>query len=147
MVNKITEVRKAIALAMAGIDNALNTFDIVPDKVVLPAAVVWGPDIDYDKTFQHQSGTSSSDNFRYTVVLLTSRASARAGQEQRDSYLVPTGPTSIKKAIETNLDLQALVDYLDVSEVRDAGPRDANGVPCFASELVVEVCVTNVPDA
>lgn len=146
MVDKITLVAKAIATAMATVEG-LNAFDVVPDKAILPAAVVTGPDIDYDKTFQYQAGTSSSDNYVYTIVLLTTRTSARVGQEQLRSYLPPTGPASIKKAIETNAALQALVDYLDVSQARDMGPRDANGTPCFATELVVEVCVTNEPDA
>lgn len=146
MAGKITDIRKGIALSL-GVIPKLRAFDVVPDKVIVPCAVVYGPDIDYDKTFQHAPGQSSSDDYQFVVVLMTARSSVRAGQEQLDEYLVPTGPTSVKAAIEKNTDLQGMVDWIDITEVRNYGLEDVNGIPVFAAELVVKVGVTNEPDA
>lgn len=134
----IMEIRKGLAAAMAGIEG-LHAFDVVPDSVTPPAAVVYGPEIDYDATMR-----GGSDDYRFWVILLTSRSSVRSGQEQLDTYLVPSGATSVKAAIEGNEDLGGIVDFARVKSVSEYETREVGATTYFAAALLVEVTVSGV---
>ena len=127
----ISQIRTGIADRLATIPG-LHAHDIVPDSVVAPAAVVYGPEIDFDSTMAR-----GSDDFRFWVILLVSRADARAGQELLDTYLAPSGASSVKAAVDGNL--SGVVDFARVKEVREYETRDVNGVPHFAAAILVEV--------
>lgn len=129
----IKQIREGLAVAMRVIPD-LNTYDIVPDQVSLPAAVVYGPEIDWDLVMG-----GGSAKYRFWVVLMVSRTEERVGQEQLDTFLATTGDTSIKTAIENNTDLKSVLDDVYVREVRDYQANTTNqGAPVFMAAVLVE---------
>lgn len=130
----ISQIRSGIATRLATI-TGLNTHDIVPSTVNPPAAVVFGPEIDFDSTMAR-----GSDDFRFHIILLVASASDRDAQELLDSYLAPGGATSVKAAVEgAGGDLGGVVDFVRVKEVREYGPQEVNGMSYFGAAVLVEV--------
>ena len=130
----IAQIRTGIATRLATI-TGLNASATVPDTVNTPAAVVYGPEIDFDSTMAR-----GSDDYRFWVILLVSRVNEQAGQEQLDSYLAPSGSTSVKAAVEgAGGNLGGVVDFVRVKGVREYGDQEANGVPYFGAAIEIEV--------
>jgi hypothetical protein len=130
----ITEIRTAIAAALGAIDD-LYVHDTVPDTVTAPAAVVFGPEIDYDVAV-------SSDDYRFWVVLLVSPTATREAQFLLDSYLSPTGEWSVKVALEVDVTLGGLVDSLDAREVREYGLQEVGDLRFFGAQVLTKVHAT-----
>lgn len=128
----IGEIRAALAARLATIPD-LNAHDFVPSTLNPPAAVVFGPEIDYDSTMAR-----GSDDYRFHVILLVASASDRSAQELLDSYLAPSGTTSVKAAVDG--DLGGVVDFARVKEVREYGPQEVNSMSYFGAAVLVEVC-------
>ncbi len=131
---KIQDIRDGLAAAIRGIAG-LNAYSYAEDAVELPAASVFGPEVDYDKTFGN-----GSDDYKFWVILLVNRTEPVTAQKQLDLYLDPYSSTSIKRAIEENEDLKSVVDFAVVRNNREYGEmRTIGGVQVLATELLVEV--------
>lgn len=131
---KIEDAREGLAAAMSGIAG-LNAYPYAVDTCELPAAMVFGPEVDYDKTFGN-----GSDDYRFWVILLVNRTEPVTAQQQLDNFLDPYSSTSIKRAIEENIDLKGIVDFAVVRNNREYGEqRTIGGVQVLATELLVEV--------
>lgn len=129
----LAQIRTGIATA-AGAVAGLNAHDIVPDAVNAPAAVVYGPEIDYDSTMAR-----GSDDYRFWLIVLVSRTNERTGQEELDSYISPSGTKSLKVAIEADPSLGGVVDFVRVKSVREYGEHEANGLQFFGAAIEIEV--------
>lgn len=130
----IGQIRAGIKDRLATI-SGLSAHDIVPDQVNPPCAVVFGPEIDYDATMGR-----GSDDYRFHVILLVSRVDERSGQDLLDTYLAPSGATSVKVAVEGGGgDLGGIVDFVRVKEVREYGAQEINGLQFFGAAVLVEV--------
>ncbi len=77
----------------------LKVYTYLPDSIEPPAAIVQAPrEIRFDFTFGR-----GSDEYTVPVLLLVSKPSDRAGATALYRYMNPSGPTSIKQAVDGNL--------------------------------------------
>lgn len=130
----VSSIRDAIAAAIDVIDG-LRVFDIVPDQVPVPAAVVGWPDrIQFDATMQR-----GKDRYTFLVRLYASRVSDRAGQDKLDSFLAKSGSSSLKAAIESDHTLGGAVDTCRVAETRGYGAYIIGGIDYIGVEFVIDV--------
>lgn len=130
---KISDIRAALQTAIATIPG-LQAEKYVRDVATPPVAMVGGPETEYDKTFGR-----GHDDHTIPVMIFASRASDVDGQAQLDSYLDPYGTSSLKAAIEADSTLGGVVDDLRVTETRDYGAHEINGVTYLGAVLMVHV--------
>lgn len=87
-------VRDGLKTRLATI-TGLRTYDIIPDGLALPAAVVGLLSLDFDMSMQR-----NLDSGDIEVMVIVGRMSERAAQDKLDAYLAGSGSGSIKAAIE-----------------------------------------------
>lgn len=134
----LVAVRDGLATRLAAI-SGLRVYDTVPDSVAVPAAVVTiapGDFLDYDVTL-----SDGADNLHFSVLLLVSKASERAGQDQLDGYLAPTGASSVKAALEGDNTLGGVSQWVAVSSARNYGYRTVGDTEYLGCELAIDVGV------
>lgn len=90
----IAAVRTELADAASSVAG-LNCYGHMPGTPTMPAFVVGGYRIDYDRAMNRGLG-----EIVFTCWVLTSRADDLAGQELMDDYLAGSGPSSLKVALE-----------------------------------------------
>jgi hypothetical protein len=100
----------------------LRAYDLIPDTVVPPCAVVGQLDFTFDI-----NNARGLDQAQVDVLVIVQRFSERAGQDKLDSYLAGSGSTSIKAAIEGDRTLGGTVNTLRVTGA-EAGTYDSQGV-------------------
>ncbi len=100
----------------------LRAYDLIPDTVVPPCAVVGQLDFTFDI-----DNARGLDQAQVDVLVIVQRFSERAGQDKLDSYLAGSGSTSIKAAIEGDRTLGGTVNTLRVTGA-EAGTYDSQGV-------------------
>jgi hypothetical protein len=100
----------------------LRAYDLIPDTVVPPCAVVGQLDFTFDI-----DNARGLDQAQVDVLVIVQRFSERAGQDKLDAYLAGTGSTSIKAAIEGDRTLGGTVNTLRVTGA-EAGTYDSQGV-------------------
>ena len=132
----VVAIRQALADRLGSIAG-LTPYATIPGSVVVPAAVV-GPEngtfLTYDVAMSR-----GGDDLSFVVLVLASRADERSGQTMLDGYLAGDGPTSVKAAIEADPSLAGTVQDVSVTEARNYGDVEYNGVQYFGCEVVVEV--------
>ncbi|CAB5218977.1 hypothetical protein UFOVP226_15 [uncultured Caudovirales phage] len=89
-----SNVRDGLKTRLATI-TGLRTYDIVPDGIAPPAAVVGLLSLDFDMSMQRYL-----DHGDIEILIIVGRMSERAAQDKLDSYLSGSGTSSIKAAIE-----------------------------------------------
>ncbi len=114
-------VRDRLKTALQTI-SGLRAYDLIPDTVVPPAAVVGQLDFTFDI-----DNARGLDQAQVDVLVIVQRFSERAGQDKLDSYLAGSGSTSIKAAIEGDRTLGGTVNTLRVTGA-EAGTYDSQGV-------------------
>jgi hypothetical protein len=87
----------------------IRVYDLIPDVVVPPCAVVGQLDFIFDI-----DNTRGLDQASVDVFVLVQRISERAGQDKLDLLLAGSGSGSIKTALESDRTLGGLVDTLRV---------------------------------
>ena len=87
----------------------LRAYDLIPDTVVPPCAVVGQLDFTFDIDNARGLDQASVD-----VYVIVQRLSERTGQDKLDNFLAGSGKGSIKTAIESDRSLGGLVDTLRV---------------------------------
>jgi hypothetical protein len=87
----------------------LRVFDLVPDVVTPPSAIVGQLDFTFDL-----NNARGLDQANCDIFVIVQRLSERAGQDKLDSYLSGSGIYSIKEAIEGDKTLGGAVNTLRV---------------------------------
>ena len=87
----------------------LRVFDLVPDVVTPPSAIVGQLDFTFDL-----NNARGLDQANCDIFVIVQRLSERAGQDKLDSYLSGSGIYSIKEAIEGDRTLGGAVNTLRV---------------------------------
>jgi hypothetical protein len=88
----------------------LRVYDLVPDVIVPPCAIIGQLDLVFDLNNARGLDSASVD-----VMVIVQRFSERTGQDKLDKYLSGSGDYSIKAAIESDRTLGGEVDTLRVT--------------------------------
>ena len=104
----INGIRDALKSNLQTITN-LRVYDLIPDVIVPPCAVVGQLDFTFDVDNARGLDQASVD-----VYVIVQRLSERTGQDKLDNFLAGSGNGSIKTAIESDRTLGGLVDTLRV---------------------------------
>jgi len=107
MIN-ISGVRDALGNNLQTI-TGMRVYDIIPDVIVPPCAVVGQLDFTFDIDNARGLDQASVD-----VYVIVQRISERSGQDKLDELLAGTGTRSIKTALESDRTLGGLVNTLRV---------------------------------
>ncbi len=132
----IAGIRDAIKTGLETI-TGLTAFDTVPDSVnKLPTAWVLPLSASYDLT----ASDSSMVLHCVVVVILGRQGDIQAAQDTLDTYILPTGSTSVKAALEaTNLSSHA--DVLRVTGFRDYGGMEFGGQQYIGCKFDMDVWI------
>jgi hypothetical protein len=107
-ISNINGVRDALKVNLQTIPR-LRIYDLIPDVIVPPCAVVGQLDFTFDIDNQRGLDQASVD-----VFVIVQRISERSGQEKLDVLLAGSGNGSIKTALESDRSLGGLVNTLRV---------------------------------
>lgn len=129
----IATIRTGLATNLATV-TGLRTAATVPDDPKPPVAIVMPPRITFDTAFAR-----GLDEYEFTVLVVVGRVSDRVAQSTMDGYCNPTGPTSIKTAIERDKTLGGAAQTLRVTEMRNYGGISIAENTYLAAEWVVTV--------
>ena len=102
--------------------SGLRAYDLIPDTVTPPAAVVGQLDFTFDI-----DNARGLDQAQVDVLVIVQRFSERSGQDLLDAYLAGSGAGSIKAAIEGDRTLGGTVNTLRVTGA-EAGTYESQGV-------------------
>jgi hypothetical protein len=105
----VSNVRAGLKTRLATI-SGLRVWDVIPDQVTPPGAVVGQLDFTFD--IDNARGVDLANVDIYVIV---QRMDARSGQNKLDGYLAGSGATSIKAAIEGDRTLGGTVNTLRVT--------------------------------
>ena len=104
----INGIRDALKSNLQTITN-LRVYDLIPDVIVPPCAVVGQLDFTFDI-----DNARGLDQATVDVFVIVQRISERTGQDKLDNFLAGSGSGSIKTALESDRTLGGLVDTLRV---------------------------------
>lgn len=107
----IAQIRAGLSTRLATIAN-LRTSDLVLGSPNPPQTMIGPPTILYDETL------GGSATYTFPIVLVVARASDRAGQIAMDSYLEPSGTSSVAAAIHADPTLGGIVNSTKVTQGR-----------------------------
>ncbi len=132
----IAGIRDAIKTGLETI-TGLTAFDTVPDSVnKLPTAWVLPLSASYDLT----ASDSSMVLHCVVVVILGRQGDIQAAQDTLDTYILPTGSTSVKAALEA-ANLSTHADVLRVTGFRDYGGMEFGGQQYIGCKFDVDVWI------
>lgn len=125
-----------------GIKTAINitglrVFDTIPDGLVPPALVIGQLSLTFEYVLSNSLDTATVD-----LILITGRMSERSAQDYLDSFLMPTGATSIKAKLDAAPTLpKANVATVSTSRVVSATPISVSvsGVEMLAYRYSMEL--------
>jgi len=104
-----SKVRDGLKANLQSIES-LRVYDLVPDVIVPPCAIIGQLDLVFDLNNARGLDSASVD-----VMVIVQRFSERTGQDKLDQYLSGSGDYSIKAAIESDRTLGGVVDTLRVT--------------------------------
>lgn len=105
----VSSVRDGLKTRLQTI-SGLRVWDVIPDQVTPPGAVVGQLDFTFD--IDNARGVDLANVDIYVIV---QRMDARSGQNKLDGYLAGSGSSSIKAAIEGDRTLGGTVNTLRVT--------------------------------
>ena len=125
-----------------GIKTAINitglrVYDTIPDGLVPPALVIGQLSLTWEYVLANKLDTATID-----LILITGRMSERSAQDYLDSFLAPTGATSIKAKLDAATTLpKASVATVSTSRVVSATPISVSvsGVEMLAYRYSMEL--------
>jgi len=125
-----------------GIKTAINitglrVYDTIPDGLVPPALVIGQLSLTWQYVLANTLDTATID-----LILITGRMSERSAQDYLDSFLAPTGSTSIKAKLDAAPTLpKASVATVSTSRVVSATPISVSvsGVEMLAYRYSMEL--------
>lgn len=104
-----SDVREGLKNNLKNIDD-LRIYDIMPDVVVPPSAVIGQLDFTFDL-----NNSRGLDQANVDVYVIVQRFSERSGMQNLDKYLSGSGNYSIKQAIESDRTLGGACNTLRVT--------------------------------
>lgn len=104
-----SEVREGLKKNLQEIDG-LRVYDIIPDVVVPPSAIVGQLDFTFDL-----NNSRGLDQANVDIFVIVQRFSERSGIQNLDKYLSGSGDYSIKQAIESDRTLDGACNTLRVT--------------------------------
>jgi hypothetical protein len=104
-----SEIREGLKNNLKDIDG-LRIYDIMPDVVTPPCAIVGQLDFTFDL-----NNSRGLDQANLDIFVIVQRFSERSGLENLDKYLAGSGSYSIKAAIETDKTLGGACNTLRVT--------------------------------
>ena len=129
----MSELRTGLANRLATI-TGLRTSATIPDQPQPPMAVVYPDRVIYDQAFGR-----GSDEYTFIVLVIVGRIAERSAQTSLDSYCNPSGPTSIKAAIESDATLAGKALDCRVTEMRGQGNLAIGDATYLTGEFLVSV--------
>lgn len=129
----ITDLRAGLATRLATI-SGLRTTTETPDTINPPVAIINVGTVNYDRTFQQ-----GLDEYNFVVTVIVGRVGIRSAQRLLDSFVSPTGASSVKLAIELDRTLGGKCDSLRVSDMRNYGSLVVGEITYLAAEFNVVV--------
>lgn len=129
----VSGIRAGLATRLATI-SGLRVSATIPDQPNPPQAVISIDSVDYDKAFNR-----GHDEYRWTVTLIIGRVSERTAQDRMDTFLAPTGSTSIKTAIEADQSLSGSATAVRVTGVTGIQSVTVGDITYLAANLAVLV--------
>jgi hypothetical protein len=130
----INAMSEAIALQLSNIEG-LRTQAQIRDMVAVPVAIIGPPtSIDYDATMRN-----GSNRYEFGVRVLVGRVEERSAQVYLAEYAAPTGPRSIKAAIEADPSLGGTAMTTRVTSANGIGSYDYGDVSYLGMDFSVEV--------
>jgi hypothetical protein len=111
----------------------LRVFDIAPDNVIPPAAVVGQLSIEWDLVFARGADSATCD-----VMVISGRMSERASQDYLDGLLTATGNSSIKTKLEADQTLGGSVTSIRCTRAEPINVS-VSGVEMLAYRFTVEL--------
>lgn len=129
----VSQLRSGLATRLDTISGA-HCYSYEPDVPIAPALIVASYTADYDLVM------GAGTNYDFEVLVILGRQVDRSFQEQIDSYLQPTGSTSIKAAVEGDQTLGGVASYAAVRNVSSSlSSMDFAGVTYAVATVRVEV--------
>jgi len=129
-------IRAGLATAATNV-SGLRGMAFLADSIEPPVWVSGEVEISYDRTFR--GGSAGLVEATFTGRLYVSRADDRAGQALLDGYLTPSGSSSIKAALETDVTLGGVCKTLWVERVHGYGLWEVAGTPYMGCQFDVKV--------
>jgi hypothetical protein len=112
----VSAVRDACVTQLSTI-TGLRCYDLIPDTVNVPAAVVGNLEITWDEAMQR-----GLDQATFDVLVIASRMSDRSAQDKLDGYLAGTGSSSVKTVLEAGIPKGTLNGTVSTIRVTRATP-------------------------
>ena len=129
----ISQLRSGLATRLDTISGT-HCYSYEPDVPIAPALIVASYTADYDLVM------GDGTNYDFEVLVILGRQVDRSFQEQIDSYLQPSGATSIKAAVEGDQTLGGVASYAAVRNVSSSlTSMDFAGVTYAVATVRVEV--------
>jgi hypothetical protein len=111
----------------------VRCYDVIPDSVNVPAAIVGQLDITY-----HTAMKTLVNSATIEVLAVVSRMDARSAQNSLDTYIAPEGANSFKAAIEANPTLGGAAFDLICTRAQP-GTITISGIDYLLYRLEIEV--------
>lgn len=131
----MADIKSGIGEALSPIARTYS--EAVPSQVQVPCFIIGEGDIVYEDTF------GDGDHITFGVLLLFSRADAKASQKQLSEYRQRAGSLSVISAIEASPTLPyqgtATAESVAVKESSAPGDWEIAGVTYIGTEFTVEV--------
>ena len=130
----LSNIRTGLANALGNV-SGITVKAFVPDSIEPPTAIVGTMDrIEYDSTMAR-----GSDTYVIRVFLYVSRVDAQDSQETLDSFVAPSGATSVKAKVEADRTLGGACDSVRVVEANNYGVYTINSIDYLGVEFTIEV--------
>lgn len=129
----MNQLRLGLSTRLATI-TGLRSYAYIPDDPSPPIAIVIPQGITYDTVMSR-----GMDEYEFSILVLGSRVSDRAGQLAMDAYCNPSGSSSIKAAIEGDKTLGGYAFDCRVREMRNLSQTTVGDQQYLSAEFVVTV--------
>lgn len=129
----INEVCEGLATAAAAV-SGLRTLPYVSSQVTPPQAQVFTRPYDPRLVFGDSKST-----YLLGVRVIVKAANERTAQRSLRSFMEPTGPTSVRAAVEDEDNWEPTVDYVEVTEIGQPFELDVGSEIYWAVDIDVDV--------
>lgn len=129
----LVAIRQGLANNLSTIQN-LRTSWYVPDNPTPPIAIIVPNRVEYDLAMAR-----GGDTYTFSVLVIAQRMSERTAQTTLDAFCDPTGPSSVKTAIELDRTLGGAAMTLRVTDLSEYGPLAVGETQYLAATFTVAV--------
>ncbi len=130
----VSAVRDGLQTRLATI-SGMHAYDVWPDTIQTPAALVLPMRGNYHDTFNGRS------TMNFEIMVVVQESSLKRAQDLLDAYLTFSGASSIAAAIEGDDTLGGAAESAMVTGWRDYGDVAINGVGYMGAILDCEVLI------